>query len=349
MQPRIKIQNGLLLSLENDTTYLLNHTNGERVRLGCDLVILLSYLHSWRTLQDITNKFLNIPSSTLEKLLQRLIESGVVIEEGTKVNSEGKCAYASNVEMFIHRNAAKGHFDQDYIVSRGIPPPPAFKSVSIPSMDSAIVDLNLVTRERKYSNFEEVLMGRTSCRRFSSKALSLQELSKFLDLSAKVKAVKEVPFLGTISFRPAASGGARHPLEIYIINKNIKGLDSGIFYYHPLKNFLVRLEQTQSQSETCEHFSGWISTALEPGSNSPACILIISACFARTMWKYRNMGLKVIYHDVGCLLQTMYLVATYLGLGGCAIGTGDQSQVENMLALNSNEESLVTCFVLGHK
>ena len=39
--------------------------------------------------------------------------------------------------------------------------------------------------------------------------------------------------------------------------------------------------------------------------------------------EYSSIAYALILKDVGVLLQTLYLMATDMGLGGCAIGTGN--------------------------
>ena len=38
-------------------------------------------------------------------------------------------------------------------------------------------------------------------------------------------------------------------------------------------------------------------------------------------WKYNSIAYSLILKNVGVLIQTLYLMATDMGLGGCAIGT----------------------------
>ena len=55
----------------------------------------------------------------------------------------------------------------------------------------------------------------------------------------------------------------------------------------------------------------------------PQILFTIAARFNRIAWKYSAIAYSLILKDVGVLLQTLYLTATDLGLGGCAIGTSN--------------------------
>jgi SagB-type dehydrogenase family enzyme len=65
------------------------------------------------------------------------------------------------------------------------------------------------------------------------------------------------------------------------------------------------------------------------------------------MWKYEKIGMSLILSDLGCLYQTMYLVATEMNLAPCPVGKTEEELVKNWLNLNWFEESHVGTFLLG--
>jgi len=54
-----------------------------------------------------------------------------------------------------------------------------------------------------------------------------------------------------------------------------------------------------------------------------------------------------VLKDVGVLLQTLYLAATGMGLGGCAIGTSNIELFSKMTGLPFHVEGPVGVFALG--
>ena len=54
---------------------------------------------------------------------------------------------------------------------------------------------------------------------------------------------------------------------------------------------------------------------------APQILITIAARFGRVSWKYSSIAYALILKDVGALMQTFYVMATDMGLGGCAIGT----------------------------
>ena len=66
----------------------------------------------------------------------------------------------------------------------------------------------------------------------------------------------------------------------------------------------------------------------------PDVVFIITAVFGRTMWKYKNIGLSHILNDLGCLYQTMYLVATAMNLAPCVVSGSYEILIRDWLKLD---------------
>src|SRR4029453_7456787 len=80
---------------------------------------------------------------------------------------------------------------------------------------------------------------------------------------------------------------------------------------------------------------------------APQVLITIAARFGRISWKYSSIAYALILKDVGVLLQTLYLMATDLGLGGCAIGTTNIDLFARMTGIEFHVEGPVGQFALG--
>ena len=60
---------------------------------------------------------------------------------------------------------------------------------------------------------------------------------------------------------------------------------------------------------------------------APQILITLAARFGRISWKYSSLAYALILKDVGVLTQTFYLMATDMGLGGCAIGSNQYRPV----------------------
>jgi SagB-type dehydrogenase family enzyme len=190
-----------------------------------------------------------------------------------------------------------------------------------------------------------VLGRRRTVRTYLQRPLRIEELSTLLHHSARIVRILAHQEFGEIALRPFPTAGARSELEIYVVSEDISGLGAGAYYYdargHRLLNIRKRDEQQARLLHSVHSASGG---AL---SRDPPAILLITAVFERVMWKYGDLGLSLIYKDTGCLLQTLYLVATALGLAPCAIGAADEAANSRWLGLDPLRESQVGCFLIG--
>ena len=86
------------------------------------------------------------------------------------------------------------------------------------------------------------------------------------------------------------------------------------------------------------------------GAQAALQILItIAARFGRTSWKYSSIAYALVLKDVGVLMQTFYLMATDIGLGGCAIGISNIDLFAKMTGIEFHVEGPVGQFVLGRE
>jgi SagB-type dehydrogenase family enzyme len=79
----------------------------------------------------------------------------------------------------------------------------------------------------------------------------------------------------------------------------------------------------------------------------PQILMTVAARFNRVAWKYSAIAYSLILKDVGVFLQTLYLAATDLDLGGCAIGTSNIDLLSKMTGKDFYVEGPVGQFALG--
>ena len=116
-----------------------------------------------------------------------------------------------------------------------------------------------------------------------------------------------------------------------------------IYHYdaerHALAAIDVRPQDIEAQLYDAEFAIG--------ASAAPQILIVIAARFGRVSWKYSSVAYSLILKDVGVLTQTLYLAATDMGLGGCAIGTNNIDRFARMTGLEFAIEGPVGQFALG--
>jgi SagB-type dehydrogenase family enzyme len=117
----------------------------------------------------------------------------------------------------------------------------------------------------------------------------------------------------------------------------------GFYHYDAAAHALVRLQVDQPDIEAMLSAAAFAMDA----PSSPQVLVTIAARFGRVSWKYAAIAYSLILKDVGALLQTLYLTATDMGLGGCAIGTNNIDLFATMTGLDFHVEGPVGQFALG--
>ena len=203
----------------------------------------------------------------------------------------------------------------------------------------------------KISPITKLLRERHSTRIFDDqRPITLSELARLLDIAARVRARWESKLdLGddapTVTFasRPYPSGGASYALELYLAVNKCEGLASGFYHHDADAHALVSIDVPKQYLQA--HLA---AAEFAMGAPAPPQILItIAARFGRVSWKYSSIAYALILKDVGVFLQTLYVVATDLGLGGCAIGTSDISLFARTTGIEFHIEGPVGQFALG--
>jgi SagB-type dehydrogenase family enzyme len=198
-----------------------------------------------------------------------------------------------------------------------------------------------------------ILRERHSVRSFDDrKPITLAELSRFLDHTARVQSewsgtldlgggnsTPQISYAG----RPYPSGGSCYELELYLAVDNCEGLARGFYHYdaggHALTPIEVRAPDFEAFLKSAEFAMG--------APAAPQILITMAARFGRVSWKYSAIAYSLILKDVGVLTQTFYMMATNMGLGGCAIGSLNIDLFARMTGIDFYVEGAVGQFAIG--
>ncbi|MGH9790970.1 MAG: SagB/ThcOx family dehydrogenase, partial [Candidatus Acidiferrales bacterium] len=104
--------------------------------------------------------------------------------------------------------------------------------------------------------FPSVLLARRTWRRFSKQAVTMEQLGTLLGLTGGVQQWLDVPPLGRLALKTSPSGGARHPVELYVLALRVAGLPRGIYHYAADRHRLERLRHGASEREAVRWLAG---------------------------------------------------------------------------------------------
>jgi SagB-type dehydrogenase family enzyme len=73
-----------------------------------------------------------------------------------------------------------------------------------------------------------------------------------------------------------------------------------------------------------------------------------TALFARSKWKYKQRAFRYVYLDAGHIAENLALAAVALGLGTCQIGALYDDEVNALVDIDGEEESILYMSTVGH-
>jgi putative peptide maturation dehydrogenase len=226
-------------------------------------------------------------------------------------------------------------------VDRFGPPPAAFSSVVTPL---AVRELPLVERK---GGLYDLLLRRRTTRSFDRGApLTQRELAVVLRYVFGYHGY--APLLGQVTTlkRTSPSAGGFHPIEAYPLITAVDELDPGLYHYNAAEHALELLAPLGVDEARAA------ATAFVCGQTyfgDAHVLLVLAARFDRAFWKYRNhrKALTALVMDAAHLSQTLYLVATELGLGAFVTAAVNNADIEERLGIDGYREGVLAICGFG--
>jgi SagB-type dehydrogenase family enzyme len=182
------------------------------------------------------------------------------------------------------------------------------------------------------TSLQDVIESRFSCRRFLEESLKLADLATLLKSGYGIHnklSIGDVEFLE----RTVPSAGGLYPLELYILVARVEGINSGVYHYVPLHHILEEIRPlTIPTSFIADLFMG------QPYAAQASVIIILASVIERSLWKYEDRGYRYMLFEAGHVAQNINLAASALALGSLNLGGFFDSDLSNLLSLDSDKE-----------
>ncbi|MBE3604736.1 SagB/ThcOx family dehydrogenase [bacterium] len=141
-------------------------------------------------------------------------------------------------------------------------------------------------------------------------------------------------------FRAAASAGALYPIEIYLAAGDVDGVEPGLYHFSPADLKLRGLRRGD--------WRGYLAEAAGCDDlRQSRAILIFSAIFWRSAWKYRARAWRYCFWDAGTMLANLLAVASADGISAEIITLFADAPVERLLDVDGDREGVVCLAALG--
>lgn len=275
-------------------------------------------------LSDSLADVLQVSRDDANEVIAQLVEAEVLIDanEADEVGEALRCwsAHGWDEAGLFHYATFGQPFDPDTLgdvsyeeyyesiledLSTAGPQPPA--TPSAPSHSQPAV--REAERDPAAIAFDDVLARSAPVNRFTHQGIELSELQRVLAESFQAQRVVD-GILGEHLIKTYPSGGARHPLEMYVIAKSVEGLLAGTYHFDARKGTMSprASEASISDIDTACFGKGGIVTA--------SAVLVITSRWIRHNWKYRySRSYRMVLLELGHAIQATHLSARAEGLG----------------------------------
>ncbi len=180
----------------------------------------------------------------------------------------------------------------------------------------------------------EAIDRRRSLRDYVDRPLTLAQLSALLHAAQGITEP-------TYPKRAAPSAGALYPLETYVVAHRVQGLEPGLYHYAVREHALERLSLGDMRRDIA------LACLDQEHAATAGVVFVLSAIFQRERWKYKGRAYRYILMEAGHVAQNVYLAATALGLGCCAIGAFYDDLLNQMLGVDGEEEAALYVLTVG--
>lgn len=187
-------------------------------------------------------------------------------------------------------------------------------------------------------DFPAAVLARRTARRFASRAVAAGDLATLLRLTAGVHWTYRSGGR-VVSLRTSPSGGASHPIEVYVAARRVRGLSQGLYHYESDRHRLHRIGPVRA-------FDRYLPG--QPWFRGAAAMVFFAGVFARTHRRYPySRAYKAVLVEAGHLAQTFCLAATWLALAPfCSLAIADRV-VDGDLGLDGISESVLYAAGVG--
>ena len=183
-----------------------------------------------------------------------------------------------------------------------------------------------------------LLQNRRSLRKYKTEPISLEHLAFLLWASQGITGQA-----GRYLFRATPSAGALYPVETYISVHSIQGLDAGLYHFdveHFALDRLTEKDEAEAVAQAC----------LDQKFMAKAAVIFLwTGVFRRAMSKYGDRGMRYILLDTGHICQSVMIAAEAVGCGGCPIGAFYDCELNQLLQIDGEEESILYAASVGGK
>jgi SagB-type dehydrogenase family enzyme len=314
-----------------------NYATGVRISADPMTVVVLHVFDRWRSVDTLALRFPEFSRSSLRAAVANL-ERHTLLDRREGPADKSAAALTrwglwNPAAGFFHLSTKDVAFSRE---PRGLHWPP-MPSTTKRYSGAPRYPLPPVTDT---GQFVDVLRARRTWRHFSRRPVKIDQMATLLALTFGVQNWLLLPGLGRSPLKTSPSGGARHPIEAYLLARHIDGLAPGLYHYVADQHQLELLRAHRRPVTYYLPTQTWF--------NGAAAVILMTAVFPRVQWRYKfARAYRVVLAESGHFCQTFCLTATWLGLAPfCSMALAD-SRIERDLGIDGVTESVLYAAGVG--
>jgi len=142
-------------------------------------------------------------------------------------------------------------------------------------------------------------------------------------------------------FRAAPSAGALYPIEIYAAAAETSELEQGLYHFSPADLRLRGMRRGDWRGLIARAAAG------RPSLLQARAVLVLSAIFWRSTWKYRARAYRYCFWDAGTILANLLAAASAEGLSTELVTAFADPEIESLLGIDGEREGALCLVALG--
>lgn len=202
--------------------------------------------------------------------------------------------------------------------------------------DEAAETVSLAGEELPEGSLWSALLNRRSRRAFTNEPIGKSTLARLVWACQGATAGA-----GGLVLRTAPSAGALYPVETYLVINRVTGIKPGLYHYRVRRAELGLIKPGDHGPELAAAALGQNMCAKAPA------VFLWTAIVDRCKFKYAQRAYRYLYLDAGHICQNLYLAAEDLGLGCCSMGAFFDDQVNRLLGVDGQAETILYLAAVG--
>jgi SagB-type dehydrogenase family enzyme len=308
---------------------------------------VLHFFDRWRSAEQLARRFPDYRLAALRAAVAALERQSLLIRRGSRVERASARLDAwgawNPAAGFFHLSTKDMPYSRDHEKSsRELVRKAKSEPMPAPTKRYAAAPQFPLPPVNAEGQFVDVLRSRRTWRTFSRRPITGEQLGMLLGLTFGVQGWVKLPGIGRTPLKTAPSGGARHPIEAYVLVRRVTGLKPGLYHYSADRHLLERL----NSGPAAPPITRYLPT--QPWFNAAGALVLMTAVFPRVQWRYHfARAYRVVLADAGHVCQTFCLTATWLGLAPfCSMALAD-SRIEQDLGIDGVNESVLYAAGIG--